>query len=175
MLRQVEVYVCVSCYRSPLPASLCQTCPFYYLPGHFVDHRKSDCQPLFFSLFFFFRGVRRKPSRLCSPLAGGPLLSTLMGSRLKLGLRERGKILIPLHLFHHPWHPFFWLAKAWPWSDGSAAHCTVRHSGMCTTLLPALSGNLPAWVAKCVHYARYYHIAVLGEVAKCSEVWYAVR
>lgn len=124
---------------------------------------------LFLLSFCFFSWFLHEAfTCLCSPLAGGPLLSSWWG----LWDREP---LFPSHLFHYPWHRFLWLAMAWPWSGGPAARCAVRQSGLCTTLLPALSGNLPVWVAKCAHYAGYYHIAALGEAAKCSGVWYAVR
>lgn len=116
----------------------------------------------------FFLGFCMKPSRVSA-------LRWQVGPSCQADGESAWAGTLPSYLFHHPWHRFLWLAVTWPWSDGSAARCAVLHSGACTTLLPALSGNLSAWVAKRAHYARYYHIAVLGEVAKCSRVWYAVR
>lgn len=160
------VYVCVSWCSRLFPASLSQTCPFYHLADHSVDHRMADRLPLFFPMFFL--GFCMKPSRVSA-------LRWQVGPSCQANgeLAWAGTLLS--YLFHHPWHRFLWLAVTWPWSDGSAARCAMLHSDTCTTLLPALSGNLSAWVAKRAHYARYYHIAALGEVAKCSRVWYAVR
>lgn len=116
----------------------------------------------------FFLGFCMKPSRVSA-------LRWQVGTSCQADGESDWAGTLPLYLFHHPWHRFLWLAVTWPWSDGSAARCAVLHSGACTTLLPPLSGNLSAWVAKRADYARYYHIAALGEVAKCSRVWYAVR
>lgn len=90
----------------------------------------------------------------------------------------RGATLFPSYFFHHTLNVpllFGWGHRAWPCRGCSDASCAALRSGSSATLLPALSGNLPVWVAKCAHYARYYHIAALGEVAKCSGVWYAVK
>lgn len=123
-------------------------------------------------LFLFFPS---QPGFNISPLCDSAL-DWQVGSLCQES--AQGATLFLSYFFHHPLTVPFLFGRghrAWPCSDRFAASCAALHSGSSATLLPALSGNLPVWVAKCAHYARYYHIAALGEVAKCRGVWYAVK
>lgn len=144
-----------------------QACLF---AGSLVTLLTVDALPLF--LFFCSQlGFTIKPSCVSA-------LDWQMGSLCQVDVELAKVATLPFIFFHHALTVPLLFGRghrAWPCSNCSAASYAALRSGSSTTLLPALSGNLPVWVAKCAHYARYYHIAALGEVAKCSGVWYAVK
>lgn len=160
-------------YRKTLRASICQTCLFALFWALYAG-QNVDALP-FFSYFSFDLGFSINPLCLYCGLACPCLVSDVECA-------QDGVVrLFSLHIC-----PTIrgTASSDRPRSDWARPRyltlqrllcCSLYLSGSGSTLLPARSGHLPAWVAQCAHYAWYYHIAVLGEVAKCIGVWFAVK
>lgn len=167
------VYVSGSYYRKPLPASICQICLFALFWPLYVGQNVGALP--FFSFFSFDLGFSINPLCLFSGLACACLVSDvelaqdgvvrLFSLQICSTIRDSASSDHPSSNWARP--PYLTLQRL--------LCCLLYHSGSGSTLLPARSGHLPAWVAKCPHYAWYYHIAALAEVAKCIGVWFAVK